>query len=113
MLKAGFAGEEAPSDVFPAIVGRPRNQQAMLGVSSKEHYIGEEATQKAGVLNLAYPIAHGKIESWDDMTRVWHHTFYTCLRVNPTEVTGVLLTEAPLQPKENREKMAEIMFETF
>ena len=85
----------------------------MLGVSSKEHYIGEEATQKAGVLNLAYPIAHGKIESWDDMTRVWHHTFYTCLRVNPSEITGCLLTEAPLQPKENREEMATIMFETF
>lgn len=113
MLKAGFAGEEAPSDVFPAIVGRPRTGQAMLGVSSKEHYIGEEAAQKAGVLNITNPIAHGKVESWDDMQRVWHHTFYTCLRVNPQEVAGVLLTEAPLQPKENREKMAEIMFESF
>ena len=113
MLKAGFAGEEAPSDVFPAIVGVPRNSSAMLGVTQKDHYIGDEATAKSGVLNLSYPIAHGKVENWDDMTRVWHHTFYTCLRVNPAEITGCLLTEAPLQPKENREEMASIMFDTF
>jgi len=66
-----------------------------------------------GVLELNYPITAGIVEDWQDMEKVWHHTFYNELRVNPTECTGVLLTEAPRCPKANREKMTQVMFETF
>jgi len=113
MMKAGFAGEEAPQCVFPAIVGRPKNTSAMMGTNQKQEYIGDEAAQKRGILNLNYPIAAGIVESWEDMEKVWHHTFYNELRVSPNEIKGVLLTEAPRQPKANREKMVQIMFETF
>ncbi len=113
MVKVGFAGEDAPRAVFPSIVGRPKHSNAMQGTQQKSEYIGDEAMQKRGILNLQYPIAAGIVESWEDMEKVWHHTFYNELRIAPEEALGVLLTEAPRNPKANREKMVTIMFETF
>merc|ERR1712167_391 len=84
----------------------------IIGGNQKDEYIGDEAQKLRGVLNLAYPIASGIITEWELMNKVWEYCFANELRVDASE-HGILLTEAPLNPKANREKMTQIMFETF
>lgn len=112
--KNGFAGEDQPRSVFPTIIGYPKYQIIMTDVEHyvREYYIGEEAINLRGVLKLVYPVEHGQVQDWDAMERIWHYTFYNDLRVNPNE-RPVLLTEPPLNKNQNKEKMAELMFETF
>ncbi|TFF97580.1 MAG: actin, cytoplasmic 2 [Promethearchaeota archaeon] len=112
--KNGFGGEDQPRSVFPTMVGRPKYGNIMpeLQDYDREWYIGQDAMELKGVLELNYPIEHGTITDWPSMERIWHYTFYSDLRVDPSE-HPVLLTEAPLNPRKNREKMTEIMFETF
>mmetsp|Transcript_5573 Transcript_5573/g.9566 ORF Transcript_5573/g.9566 Transcript_5573/m.9566 type:complete len:352 (+) Transcript_5573:80-1135(+) len=112
VIKAGFSGDPQPSVKFPSIVGKPRTDKQMIGVESKSDYIGDEAQKMRGVLNLSYPIESGIVSDWENMEKVWEYCFSNELRVDPSEYK-VLLTEAPLNPKANREKMTQLMFETF
>jgi actin-related protein len=61
---------------------------------------------------LNYPLEHGIVTAWDDLEAIWAHTFHNELKIDPRD-HPVMLTEAPRNPKANREHMAQIMFEKF
>jgi len=114
MCKAGFAGDDAPRAVFPSIVGRPRHQEDMrrVMVGRSEVFVGYEAQVKQEILEVHKPIQHGIVTEWEDMKIILDHTFKNELNVSPEE-HPVIITETPLNPKENSQQMTQIMFETF
>jgi len=59
-----------------------------------------------------YPIRHGLIDNWTNIEKFWQMSIFKHMRSEP-EDHYFLLTEPPLNPPENREYTAEIMFETF
>ncbi|KAI3409841.1 Alpha-centractin, variant 2 [Globodera pallida] len=74
---------------------------------------GPKAQEYRGLLSLKYPMEHGIVTDWNDMEKVWQYIYSSDqLKAEPSE-HPVLLTEAPLNPQGNREKAAEIFFETF
>nr|XP_046228181.1 uncharacterized protein LOC124050094 [Scatophagus argus] len=111
LMKAGFADQDLPKVIFPTIIGMPKYEEIMNSNLERDTYIGHEAQHMRGVLALKHPIKNGIIRNWDEMEKIWHHTFQQ-LRVDP-EDHPVLLTEAAMNPLENRQRMVEVMFECF
>ena len=110
-IKAGLAQQESPKCVFPSIIGRHK-VPAMRAYFAKDEHFGEEAITNRHILRLSYPIERGIVTNWDDMECLWRYMFSDLLDVS-TEEHSLLITEPPLNPRPNREKMTEVMFETF
>ena len=109
--RVGFAGADAPAAVFPSVVGRA-HAQMLLMPGLRPQYVGTQAEAARGILQMFRPIENGLVTRWHDMEQIWHHIFYNELRVQP-EDHPVLITEAPLTPKEDREKVLTILFDTW
>lgn len=110
--RAGFAGDDAPRSVFPSIIGTPKVNIPLLGSRIRDHYVGEEALSKRGVLKINRCLETGSITDWDAMERVWSHALLNELSVAPNECS-VLLSDHIFSHKEEREKSAQIFFESF
>ncbi|KAJ3009283.1 Actin-2 [Thoreauomyces humboldtii] len=112
VIKAGFAGDDQPKAYFPSFVGRPKHLRVMAGAVEGDTFIGKKAQELRGLLRIKYPITHGVVTDWDDMERIWSFVYEEELRIL-SEEHPVLLTEAPLNPRTNRDQAAQILFETF
>ena len=93
-------------------VGRPKHQKVMAGAVDGDCFIGRNAQDLRGLLTLKYPLEHGAVTDWNDMERIWNYLYAEELKTLPEE-HPVLLTEAPLNPKKNRDQAAQLLFETF
>eukprot|EP00486_Rosalina_sp_Unknown_P006582 CAMPEP_0201570500 /NCGR_PEP_ID=MMETSP0190_2-20130828/12796_1 /ASSEMBLY_ACC=CAM_ASM_000263 /TAXON_ID=37353 /ORGANISM="Rosalina sp." /LENGTH=99 /DNA_ID=CAMNT_0047994105 /DNA_START=26 /DNA_END=322 /DNA_ORIENTATION=+ len=71
-IKAGFAGDDQPSSIFPSTVARPTKISHSMGM--KDCYVGSSPSNIDTTINN--PIQNRIITNWDDMEKIWHHTFY-------------------------------------
>ena len=100
--------------VFPSIVGRPilRAEERVGSTVIKDIMVGDEAAENRNYLQVTQPMEHGIVRNWEDMKILWDYTFDEKLHVN-TQGRKVLLTEPPMNPKANRQRMCQVMFEEY
>lgn len=77
-----------------------------------DFFIGEEALTQGDKYRQRKLLNQGQIADWEGMEKFWHRSIHSYLRCEPEE-HRFILTEPPSNTPENREQMAEIMFETF
>jgi len=111
-IKAGMAGDQAPRKKFPTLLGKSRFTGLDIALDQCNYVVGDEAFAKRGYLEQHRPIRKGKIVDWDNMEKVWHHTFYNELKVDPQE-HPVMITDSPMNSPEDKEKCTEIFFDNL
>ena len=109
MMKAGISDYMTQ---FKTSVGYLQSLNPFYRPLNNDVFIGYKPRNKSIPFKVAHPIENGIITDFDAMEKIWHYTFYERLRVDPSE-HPVILTDSKINPTENREKMASIMFETF
>jgi actin len=109
-LRIGLSGEDKPKYDHVNMIGFPKEKLCVFG--TEVAYLTEpNATKNRGDLNLKYPVHHGIITDWDSMEKIWEDAFKIA-DVNPEE-RNVLISEPPLNPRGNRERIVSTLFETF
>ncbi|KAJ0400780.1 hypothetical protein P43SY_004875 [Pythium insidiosum] len=115
LMKAGFAGGDAPQVVFPSFVGTTKHTRMMPGGAYEggDVFVGNKVQHHRGLFRIQYAMEHGVVTDWNSMHRIWQHVYSKdMLHVN-SEDHPVLLTEAPLNPVHNRQRAGEVFFEAF
>jgi actin-related protein len=92
VCKAGESKNDQPTSVFPSIVGVPKVKGIIMDTQTKDLFLGAEANDKRGILNITYPIEHGVITNWKYMEDLWNHIFTNELRLTSKD-RSVMLTE--------------------
>ena len=112
IIKSGFGGEDGPRNIFNSIVGIPKMPGIMVSMGQQERFVGEEAISKLEIMNFNAPIQRGQVSDWDKFETLMHYLLYEKMKVVPEEIS-IMITESPNSPKENKQKLSELLFETF
>eukprot|EP00347_Sterkiella_histriomuscorum_P005121 403357814 len=119
-IKVGFSelqnGDRFPQMMIPTLVGFPKITKINSGSMQNQDqtFVGLEALKRSPLLCLKYPIEHGIILDWDEIDMLINHCVNSQMKVNFSELHGgLMMSEAPLNPKRNREKLAELVFEKY
>ncbi|XP_045711330.1 actin-85C-like isoform X2 [Phyllostomus hastatus] len=110
--KVGFSGMGTPLAVFPTILGKLKHDGLLVGLDEKDWFLGDEVQSRLAELNLLRPICRARVTNWDHMEKIWHYSFYRVLCAAP-EQHPLLLTEPPSSTPSAKEKVSQILFETF
>ncbi|XP_050381391.1 actin-related protein 4-like isoform X2 [Argentina anserina] len=119
--KAGYAGNDAPTAVFPSVVGSvdefsgsadgQRDSDKRKGKHNL--YVGSEALgYRRDHMEVLPSIKNGVVVDWDAVEGIWDHAFRDCLLVDPKH-HPVLLAEPSFNSQQQRERTAELMFENY
>jgi actin-related protein 2 len=113
-LKVGMANRQIPDFVIQNVVGRPilRSDESFSKAKLKDIMVCDETYPVRQYLDLQLPVEHGVVKNWDDETLVMDYVIKNKLKIDPKD-HPILITEAPLNPKENRKKMLEVFMEQF
>jgi len=116
-IKAGFSDDDMPRVVIPTVLGKPFSNTGGVPEEEEEDineqidiFVGEEALNKGGTLQLSRPITKGEIKDFTTMELIWKHIFYNEL-LTETKTHSVIVTEAPFAPSDNKKQMAEVLFD--
>ena len=112
IIKSGFGGEDGPRNIFNSIVGIPKMPGVMVSMGQQERFVGDEAISKLEIMNFNAPIQRGQVTDWDKFETLMHYLLYEKMKVVPEEIS-IMITETPNSPKENKQKLSELLFETF
>ena len=116
-LKAGFSNEQAPSVTIPTLIGRQMlrygekldNKEGQVGM--KQLMVGDEVLPYRSLLELSHPVTEGIIQNQDDLETLWEYCLTKKMGIEDLSDKRVIITEAPMNPFENKVKICEIMFE--
>jgi actin beta/gamma 1/actin len=107
-IKAGFAEDDAPRNLIPNVLGKPKSKGALVGMDQKEWYIGEEVKSKREFLNLEYPVVQGRIQDIDKMKQIFLHLMNDVMQCT-LEDHKVIVTEPPNNDPKMREALVDLM----
>lgn len=78
-VKVGYAGEEAPSNVFPCVTGNiVADNVDAAAPSTPDCVVGAKAFDAAPAghhVDVRYPVSQGCVTDWDGVEKVCHHVF--------------------------------------
>jgi len=116
LVKCGYADTNSPEFTFPSLVGTPQlKSKVKIGnkdIELKSIMCGDQAAQVRQFLDVTYPMSNGQVRDWEAMNHLWDYTFHEKMKIDCSN-SKVLLSEPPMNPKSNRQKMFEVMFERY